>query len=294
MRPGADDHSPFLLAVQQLEPRFGNAGAATLIAIVATALALVAAAAPWKPRIATPLLLGLALCGSAAGLAGATAFDHANSHAVVQRYLPSDRSWIDDAHVGTTTLVTAYAGRPVDAEEQLFWNRSLRRVAVLPGGGPPDRLGALRVRWNDRGELPRLRGPLAIDAYAGTIALRDARVVARAPHFALWVPSGAPRLALYVPGRSFDGYLAPSGSITLWRPRVAGWLELDVRALPGTTLALHLGDRVARGGRVRIPVCGRNRWTLPFSAKAQQLVGGRPVAGWMSEPRYVTDARACS
>jgi hypothetical protein len=292
-RPGADDHSPFLLAVQHLAPRLGNAGASTLVAALATVLALVAAAIAWRPRLATPVLLTLALCGSAAAFAGATAFDHDNSRSVLHRYLPSDRSWVDHAYVGDVTLVTAYGGRPVDAEEQLFWNRSLRRVAVLPGASPPDRLGSLRVRWNDRGELPRLHGPLAVDGYAGTIVLRDARAVASSPHFTLWLPNGTPRLAVYAPGRYFDGYVAPRGSITLWRARLAGWLELDVRALARTTLDLRLGQRTVQGGHVRIAVCGRGRWTLPFSARVQQVVGGRPVAGWMSAPRYVADASAC-
>jgi hypothetical protein len=298
-RPGADDHSPFLLAVQHLEPSLGNAGAATLVASLATVLALAAAAVAWRPRVATPLLLGLAVAGCGAALAGATAFDGANSLSVLHRYLPADRSWIDHAGVGDVTLVTAYGGRPVDAEEQLFWNRSVRRVAVLPGGSPPDRLGAQRLLWDRNGVLVAhgrpLRGPLAVDGYAGTIVLRGARVVAAAPHFRLWQPAGVARLALYVPGRYFDGYLGRSGAITLWPAgrRLAGWLELDVQPLAGAKLALRLGDRVVHGGHVRFAVCSSKRWALPFQAPAQQLVEGRPVSGRMSLPRYVADAAAC-
>src|SRR5207253_5103161 len=73
-RPGSDDHSPFLLAVQHLEPSLGNAGAAGLAGGLATALAVTAALAVRRPRLATPLLLGLALAGSAAALAGASEF----------------------------------------------------------------------------------------------------------------------------------------------------------------------------------------------------------------------------
>src|SRR6266516_4690505 len=138
-RPGADDHSPLLLAVQRLGMIVGgDATAATVIAAVATVLAFAAAAAAWRPRLGTPVLLALAFLVSAGALAGASDFDRLNSAAAHRRYLPADRSWVDHAGVGSATLVTAYGGRPADAEEQLFWNRSLQRVAVLTGFGLPD------------------------------------------------------------------------------------------------------------------------------------------------------------
>jgi hypothetical protein len=298
-RPGADDHSPFLLAVQHLESSLGNAGAATLVAAIATGFAAVAAIAAWRPRIATPLLLGLALVGSTAAFAGAYDFDRANSVSVVHRYLPADRSWVDHARVGRTTLVAAYGGRTTDGEEQLFWNRSVDRVAVLPGGAPPDRLASERLRYRADGALlsrgDPLRGPLVVDGYAGTIVLRGARRVARAPHYTLWAPAGVPRLAVYAPGRYFDGYVSGLGAIMLWpeKRQLAGWLELDLRALPGKTFALMLRGRSVRAGHLRMPVCSTGRWTAPFSSNPQQVLGGRSVAGWMSVPRFVADPSAC-
>jgi hypothetical protein len=299
-RPGSDDHSPFLLAVQNLEPRLGNGGAAGLVAAIATVLALVAAAAAWRPRLATPLLLGLALLASGAALAGASEFDRANSVSVLHRYLPADRSWVDHAHVGAATLVTAPGGRPVDASEQLFWNRSLDRVAVLPGALPPDRLGSDRLRIGADGSLlvsgRPLAGPLVVDGYTVTTVFRGARAVASSPHFRLWVPTGKPRLSLYVPGRSFDGYLAATGAIVLWPEgrRLAGWLDFDLWALPGKSLSLKLGDRTSGPGHVRIAVCSTGQASVPFRSVAQLLVGGRPVAGRMSQPRFTSDPTACA
>ncbi len=299
-RPGADDHSPLLLAVQRLGMIVGgDATAATVIAAVATVLAFAAAAAAWRPRLGTPVLLALAFLVSAGALAGASDFDRLNSAAAHRRYLPADRSWVDHAGVGSATLVTAYGGRPADAEEQLFWNRSLQRVAVLPGGGPPDRLAAAHLSIGKDGRLldgtRPLRGPLVVDGYSGTIELRGARPVAAAPHFRLWVPAGTPRLAMYVPGRTFDGYIGDSGAIVLWPTTrgLAGWLDLDVAALPGTTLDLRLGDRVVHGGHVRLRVCSAGRWSIPFASGAQQVVGRRLVAGHMSKPVFRADPSAC-
>jgi hypothetical protein len=103
-------------------------------------------------------------------------------------------------------------------------------------------------------------------------------------------------MALYVPGRYFDGLLAQSGAIMVWpdgRP-LAGRLELDVRPLPGMRLALRLDGRRVRAGHVSLAVCSPGRWTIPFDADPQLIVAGRTVTGRMSVPRYVPDPDACS
>jgi len=125
--------------------------------------------------------------------------------------------------------------------------------------------------------------------------LRGARPVARAPHFTLWLPRATPRLALYVPGRYYDGYLSGMGAILFWPEgrRLAGWLDLDVRAVPGTRLELKLGDRRVEAGHVRLPVCSNGRWSASFTAAPRKILGGRPVSAWISVPRYVADATAC-
>lgn len=293
-QPGADDHAPFLLAVQRLEqPLSGPANAATLVAALATVLALVAAAAPWRARIAGPLFVCLALAVSAAAFAGAWDLDRTNSARVLHRYLPADRSWVDHARLGPVTLVSAYGGRPTGGEEQLFWNRSVGRVAVLPGGTPPDRLGADPVRFGTGGELlvagRPLRGPLLVDGYAGTILLHGAAPVAAAPHYRLWRPVGTPRVVLYVPGRFFDGTIAGGGAILVWTES-PGWLELHVSGPQ-----LRVGGQAVHGAAdLRLPVCSTGRSTVPFSGRVHRVVDGRPIAGRMSVPRFVPDARACS
>src|SRR4051812_46117384 len=221
--PGTDDHAPFLLAVQRLELSHGVATATGLVAVLAGLFSVAAALGPWRPRLATPLLLGLALAGSAAALAEATSFDHLNSRIKVDLYLPAERSWIDAQQLGPATLLEAAGSHPTDGEEQLFWNRSLRRVALLPSGSPPDRLAATQLRIDARGALlahgQPLRGPLVVDGFGSTVRLQDARVVAAAPHDRLWLPRADARIRLYVAGRSESGWLWRSGRIMYWTDR---------------------------------------------------------------------------
>ena len=109
------------------------------------------------------------------------------------------------------------------------------------------------------------------------------------------MPDATPRLALYVPGRYFDGYLSGMGAIMLWPEsrRLAGWLDLDLRAVPGTRLELKLRGLRVRAGHVRLPVCSTGRWSASFTGAPRKFLGGRPVSAWMSVPRYVADASAC-
>ena len=284
---GSDDHSPFLYAVQRLELALGTSSAGFVVAGIAAALALAAAAGPWRPRLALPVLLGLALAAGAASLAGATALDRLNSTTLAHRYLPDNRSWVDDAHVGDATLLEAAGNRPSDGEEQLFWNRSLRHVAVLPGGSPPDRLEAANVSIDRRGVIRDrgrpLRRALVVDEYASTVELRGARVVARAPRDRLVVPDGPARLRLYILGRSGDGMLIGSPGVILFWTERTGVLVVHVRGR-----SIRIGGRTVHGAAtLRLPVCRAGRSASPFTAKIDRVVAGRPTGGTMSLPRFV-------
>ncbi|MEP6811514.1 MAG: hypothetical protein ABI990_00850 [Actinomycetota bacterium] len=286
-QPGTDDHSAFLLSVERLQLWFGTSTGDLVVAAAAALLSIGAALGPWRPRVAAPLLVGAALAASAASLAGVTALDHENSLRLMHRYLPAERSWVDAEHVGHATLLEAAGNRPSDGEEQLFWNRSLRRVAVLPGGSPPDRLAAAYLSIDPRGVLRdhgrALRGPLVVDGYASTVDFRAARIVARAPRDRLIVPAGIARLRLYVIGRSTDGLLASSrGAILFWADRPG---MIVVRVSGGD---LHVGDRAIKGSRLlQLPVCRAGRFAIAFQTTLDRLVGGRPAGGRMSLPRFV-------
>jgi len=286
-QPGSDDHSPFLLAVERLQFSLGTSTAAFVVATAAALLSVGAALGPLRPRIAVPALLGASLAATAAALVGVTVLDHDNALRLMHRYLPGERSWVDTAHVGNATLVEAAGNRPSDGEEQLFWNRSLRRVAVLPGGSPPDRLASANLSIDQHGVLRdrgrALRGALVVDGYASTVEFRAARVVARAPRDRLVVPRGVARLRLYIPGRSPEGLLVSSrGAILFWTDRPG------VLVLRASGHELRVGDHTFKGSRiVRLPVCRAGRFATTFQATIDRLVDGRPAGGRMSLPRFV-------
>jgi hypothetical protein len=213
---------------------------------------------------------------------------------------------VDAAHVGAATLLMAPGAHATAAEEQLFWNRSLVHVAALENGVRPDRLHVDRAAVGPDGSVlvggKPLRGAVVADAYATTIVFRGAHELARSPYFRLWQTTGRARIAALMPGRYWDGLLQPSGSVTLWpsRPhaRLAGWLELDLRAPSYGALRLRLAGQffTAPPGaprHIRVAVCTNGRWSAPFRAAARDVVVGRPVAGWSSAPRFVADAAAC-
>ena len=291
--PGLNDHAPFLLAFARLEIAAGVTGAAVLVAVVSAAFCATAALAPWRPRLATPLLLGLAMCSSTVSLLAATSFDHLNSGVQADTYLPAvNRSWVDAAGLGAGTLVQAAGSRPIDGEEQLFWNTSVRRVALLPKAFPPDRLGATQLGVGDDGTLSLgakpLRGPLVVGEDGSTVRFQQARRVAATGSDTLWLPKGNARLQLYVVGRARDGRLLSGGWIDFWS-HGPGRLTVSVR---GRNLAVG-GHTVQGAHTFSFPVCKAGRTTIQFSAPLAGFDHGRAVGGRMGLPRFVPDAHAC-
>jgi hypothetical protein len=302
-QPGLDDHSPLLLGVQTLGSALGNIGnGAIAVMIVATVFALLAAAAPWLPRARVALLLGVAIAGCTAEYAAVWHLDRDASIAQARRSLPPDRSWVDDAHVGSTTLLTG-AGGPAD-EMQLFWNRSIDRVALLPGGEAPDQLASERVSVAANGTLLAsgnpIRGAMLVGRSESSAVLRGARRVESTPGFTLWLPRAAARLRLLFQGRGRGGTLAVAGRITLWPRlrRLAGWVEFNAIGLAGKPLHLDVAGRHVTGGRIQLRVCSTGAWTVAYGSRsrnvAAKLVAGRIVIGHATMPVFHPDATACS
>ena len=127
-------HSPLLYGVFRVEQWLGTPGNGSLAIALAGALAVtIVAACSRRPRLATAAGLSLAIA-FAGGLGAATVlFDHENSRSVRQSFLPSDPSWVDHAHVGDVTLLRNIAGIRGSAFQQLFWNRSVKRLVLMPG-----------------------------------------------------------------------------------------------------------------------------------------------------------------
>jgi hypothetical protein len=307
-------HSPVLYGVFRIEQWLGSPGNGSLaVALAATVGVLGLSACSLRPRLATTAGLSLAIV-LAAGFGAATVlFDHENSSSVRQRYLPSDPSWVDHARVGDVTLLRNIAGVRGGAFQQLFWNRSVKRLVLMPGAPEIDPFRADRVRVADDGSLladgKPLTGSLLVDDNAVTTRFTGVSKVASAPGYSLYRPEGRPRLSLFFLARYDNGWLADRGSINLWpRPgstRLHGTLVLELASpapLKATTVDFQLPGgrqvhvRVPAGSSttVRLPVCSRGPWITGFRSKIRGFVGERAVSVKAGVPGFVPGGGGCT
>ncbi len=309
------DGSPVLFAVYWLTGKLGGPGVAASVVVAAVGLmSAVAVLASRRPRIGTPVVLGLAVLAVGAASAGAVALDIQSTVSLKKTYLPSDPSWVDRAGVGHVTLLQSFSGVRAISLQELFWNRSITRVALLPGAARLDSFRADRVHVGGDGSMTSsggpLDGPLLVDTFGSTVRLRGATMLAAGPTAALWVPDGPqrPRLALYAPGRYYDGWLAAAGAIHLWPATaggpVSGWLSLKVAAahslgpskltfvLPGgRRVTVHLQPGSPKS--VRLAVCASRLTRVGFRTNRPGFVGLRAVSVKATAPIFTSSARAC-
>jgi hypothetical protein len=305
--------SPLLYAVMWLQGRLGDTGLASLAVAVAAGGALAAAAACSRaPRVATPVVAALALVGATAASAGAVAFTARNTTAVRDLYAGARPSWVDELGVRHVALLQAWGGGRTDALEQLFWNRSVDRVLLLPRAERFDRFAERRVQVGPDGSLllggRPLGGPLLVDGSASTVRLRGARPAGRGPTHVLWLPAGRPRIALYAPGWFADGWLGRAGEVSLWPAlaggRLAGRVVFSATPPAGAgpvRLTFRTPDDRRQVVRLRphatavvaIRVCAGGPWTTTFVSDTAGLVGVRVVSVHATPPRFVPDRRPC-
>jgi hypothetical protein len=306
--------SPVLYAVAWLGRRLGSLGdAAAVVAAAVGVMSGVAVLASRRPRLGTPVVLGVAMLASGAASAGAVALVVDTTRSERRAVLPSDPSWVDHAGVGRTILLQSKGGSAGLSLQELFWNRSIDRIMLLPGASPVDGFRAQRVEVGNDGllladRLP-IRSALLVDEYGSTTRLRDARVVAAGPTARLWVPTGSVRLSLYATGRYHDGWLAGRGTIRLWPEepggRLDGWLSMRVTAPPdaeagsltfrlprGRTSSVRLGRDTTR--QVRVAVCARGPWRATYGSTIARIVGLRLVSVKASAPVFTSDPAACA
>lgn len=300
-------HSPLLLAVFQVEEWLASPGNGSLVfAAGAAMLSAVVVICSRAPHVAGPVALMLAVTASGAIWACAATFDRQNSRAVRQAFLPANPSWVDDAGLDDVLLVRGPHGVKTEALEQLFWNRSVDRVALLPGADELDHVHSPTLRVSPDGTLLAdglpLRQPILVDGYAGTIRLADARRVASSPSFTLWEPREVARLSLYFAGRYSDGWLAGIGRLYLWPKRLDGTVAgtvamtltapsgggpMTIRFQPAGGLPRQVRLLPGNPQRVRFEACSRGPWVLSFASDSRGFVGSRIVSAQASEPRVV-------
>lgn len=307
--------SPILFGVYWLTHKLGKPGdASAVVAATVGLMTALAVLASRRPRIGTPVVLGMALLAVGAASAGAVIFDVQNTAQVKRAYLPRDPSWIDRARVGDVTLLESFSGGRGASLQELFWNRSIKRVVLLPGAGRFDSFRTEQARVTADGSISvagrRLDGPLLVDTYGSTVRLRGARVLDTAPTAALWVPSGGrgPRLSLYGLGRYSDGWLAAEGLVLVWPEtvggRVSGRLTMRLTGpvmTQATTIRFRVRGRVVaavtvRPGRsrlVEIPLCSSGRAQVAFRSSHLVLVGSRSASVKATAPVFRADPSAC-
>jgi hypothetical protein len=234
----AKQDSPFLLAVFRLEKAIGIGNGALVVALVASGLAFLGAAVGFRPRLAR-WAVGASIAAAVLVSFGAVAFDSHVVRSVRSSLLPADARWVDNAGLGDVTLLQTPATPHAAADEQLFWNVSLKRLYFLDNATAIDAFGSPRVKAARDGRLVSgrhtLRGPLLISNYAVRAELSGAVRVARGANYELWRPTGTPRMALFVGGLYHDGWLANGGHITVWPARdgrVRGVLRLPLSLPP--------------------------------------------------------------
>jgi hypothetical protein len=308
------DASPILYAMFWLQGKLNSVSSASLlVAVLVAVLSALGVLGSRRPRIGTPLVLVLALIATATASAGAVAFDVSASARAKRVFLAPDPSFVDRSGLRNVTLLQSWGGRRVPALQQLFWNRSLARVLLLPGSSRIDGFRNEPVHLGGDGSLlvhrSPFRGPLLVDGFGSYVRLRGAREVARSPMSTLWAPVGTPRLALYAIGHYYDGWLADFGAIYIWPhakgAKLSGRLSMSLTAPPEAgevTLRLRL-----RGGattvrlrpgvtqRVSLTVCGGGKyWYMTFRSSAFAWFDGRRVSVRASAPVFTPSPSACS
>ena len=301
----AKQDSPFLLAVFRLERGIGIGNGSLVVALLASGLACLGAAVCFRPVLARWAVLATILASSFVSV-GAVAFDAHVVRSVRTSLLPSDARWVDHAGLGDVTLLQTPATLHAAADEQLFWNQSLKHLYFLDDASGIDAFGSERAHAARDGRLVSrgrtLRCSLLISNYAVRVGLSGAVAVAHGANYELWRALGTPRFALFAGGLYHDGWLAEAGHITVWPARdgkVRGTLTLPLSLPPKprsetTTLQLR-GPGVKRnvtvdpGQRVvlRLQVSHRGPWTLNFRTSRPGYVSdGRPVSVMAQMPTF--------
>ena len=305
-------NSPLLFAVGILEQKIGDVGLASLtVAITVALLSLVAAAMGFFPRFAAPVLMALAIVAACIASVGTVMFGHQAASNVYDTTLWPDPSYVDDAGLGDVALLATPSSDRGYTTEQLFWNRSIDRLLLLPDASPPDAFKAEQTTIGDDGSIlvggQSYTGPLLVDAYSATTEFRGARPVARTRIYRLWAPDGTPRLSLYVVNRFYDGWLGLTGSIKLWPEqgeKLAGHVDFSF-ALPAglveTTMHLKLPDGSVKEVDVKpgevvpvsIPVCSAGPWSAAYEGPLSTNFGERLVTVRSTKPTFTPDPKAC-
>jgi hypothetical protein len=300
--------SPFLFAAYRLETALGEpAHGALALAALTSALVATTIACALRPDVGVTVVLALAVSFCALASLGAVVLDVENTTRLRQRFLPAERSWVDRAGLEDVALLQT-SEAVGDTYLQLFWNRSVTSLLMLPELAAPDAYHVERVRIAGNGQLLRggrpVRRPLLIDEFAGPIELSGAVPLATAPTHRLWRPTGVPRLEFMAQGYFDTGWLGRGGTFRVWPATASGELagRVSFRAFPSTATTLTVrsssGRRVyplaaGRPTTIDISVCSRGPWSATFQSSKSHWDGSRFVSTRASRPVWSAGHADC-
>jgi Dolichyl-phosphate-mannose-protein mannosyltransferase len=218
-----DQDSPFLAGYKMIENHMGKVNAALVLAIAAGALALVGATVTVRRRLIWPALAVSLLFPGAISIL-TTASSASSERKVVQTFLPRDFRWIDHAGLSDVTLIVLKDSPRPHALENLFWNRSLKRVYMLHNPAPFDSFTTYGLHIGADGELltgndSSIDTPFVVEEYADRVQIDGAKLIERALTNSFWKPTGVPRFSSLTEGLYFDGWLNQETTTTVWPPK---------------------------------------------------------------------------
>ena len=300
-------NSPVLLAVSWLG-RHRSAGSTSLLLLDVMLLGTVVLLALVRfRRAAACFAVVFAVSLGLATWAAAARFDQMNTTQIRNLQLPKNPSWVDARRLHDVALVQAYGGSRTDAFDQLFWNRSVDRVLLLPAAVRIDAFSEPKLAIGSDGSL-RADGdavdrPLLVDEARSTVAFTGGRLVASSLDYDLWVPRGGPlRLSAYFAGRLRDGSLLPISVAELWPQRGAfvGVVQI-VLSVPAQSDPAIVSLPDQHGVQIRIEpgrshalvyrMCSRGPWKAAMELLQGTVRATMPL--YRADPRVSSAKRRC-
>jgi hypothetical protein len=283
--------SPFLFAVFRLERILGTANGSL---VVAALVALAAIGAVLVTRWGgTHIAVGAAIAFAVLASVGASVNDASNAQAIRYSYLPDNPSWVDATGLRNVTLLQTLGSPSDHAIEEMYWNRSITHEARLGGAQPTDVYPDPVVHVAADGTLVGVGSSVLVQAYAATVELANEQPVASAGSWLLWSGAETPRLSLLESGRYSDGWLARSGTLSIWPDatgRVRGVLRFELSLPPnGQPTTVRFGKvhyRVKPGEvtSVTYTIDARGKFVLPFSARKVRGLNDLRIVSALSTP----------
>jgi hypothetical protein len=248
--------SQFLFAVSSAQDRFGVGSTSLVIALLATAAAVIGVVVALRGSTIVVLAIPMAVGVLASTAAARVDIQTTNQ---VRHELPRDLTWIDRVARGQVTAIETPGAQFRDLLYALYWNTSIDRELLLGNATATDAFAAPRLRVAADGTLENVRGDFLFHDFGTTGRFVHAQEVGSHGGFTLWHSEGNPRFRVAVEGRYQDGLLGGQGSLRAWPLRRGNGVKLSFRlAVPSgrqSAVRLDLGRtkiRIRPGGHVQV------------------------------------------